>query len=252
MVQLRAHRGADSESVSLRLAYLPAVVGCAIHVYFYSVAYRALGGIDFSLSGMMVLVSAILSALFLLGCAFMPIRRLGLLVFPLAAFSLVFAYLWNSEVIVLEVAGKSMTVHILLSIAAFALLTIAAVQALLYLYQDRQFKRRTNPAMLMALPPLQTMESLLVKLVTSGFVLLTIALISGAAFSREIFGQAFEFKHHTVLALAGWVVFGVLLWQRFKGGLSGHSAAIWVVAGAILLQLGYFGTKFISESLNIQ
>jgi len=101
----------------------------------------------------------------------------------------------------------------------------------------------------MALPPLQTMEQLLFRLVGVGFVLLSLTLISGALFSQEIFGQAFTFKHHTILALMGWVVFAILLFKRMTTGIRGSQAVIWTISGFLLIKLGYFGTKIISQSL---
>ena len=249
--QVRDKRDVSIEKTILSGIYLPAVAAWTIHMYLCVAAYRAIGGVDFSVSGMMVLVSAILSGIFLLGCLFMPIRRLGILMFPLSALSLGFAYTWNSEVDAIVSQGGAMNTHILISVVAYSLLTIATVQALLYLYQERQIKKRTNPALLIALPPLQTMEQLLFRLITAGFVLLTVTLLSGALFSQQIFGQAFEFKHHTVLALMGWTVFATLLFNRVKNGLRGSQAAVWTVAGFLLIQLGYFGTKIVTESLNI-
>lgn len=106
--------------------------------------------------------------------------------------------------------------------------------------------------MLMALPPLQTMEQLLFRLIWTGFILLTLTLLSGAVFSNEIFGKPFEFKHHTILASLGWLVFAILLIKRMSQGLRGSQAVYWTVGGFVLIQLGYFGTKFVSESLAVQ
>jgi len=100
------------------------------------------------------------------------------------------------------------------------------------------------------LPPLQTMETLLFKMLGVGFVLLTLTLLSGAIFSQLLFGHAFEFKHHTILAILGWMVFGTLLFKRVKHGLRGSQAVAWTIAGFVLIQLGYFGTKFVAESLS--
>jgi ABC-type uncharacterized transport system permease subunit len=105
--------------------------------------------------------------------------------------------------------------------------------------------------MLAGLPPLQTMESLLFRLVWMGFILLTAALLSGSVFSHEIFGKAFEFNHHTVLAFIGWCVFATLLYQRINNGIRGLPATTLTLAGFFLIQLGYFGTKIVNESLNL-
>jgi len=101
----------------------------------------------------------------------------------------------------------------------------------------------------MALPPLQTMEQLLFRLIWAGFICLSLTLFSGALFSQQIFGHVFTFKHHTILPFIGWLVFVVVLFKRLKYGIRGSQAVILTVIGLVLIQLGYFGTKLVSESI---
>lgn len=244
-------RSASKQQAPATLLNGACAVACIALIFHLSYAYSTSqldGMLNVSLSSMLILVSAILSCTYLLGILLMPIRRLGVLVYPLIVFCLGAAYFWQSSDSVRHV-NTELSIHILASLAAYSLLTIATIQALLYVYQERQIKSRTQPAMLMALPPLQTMETLLFRMLGVGFVLLTLTLLSGAFFSQQLFGHAFEFKHHTILAILGWGVFAVLLYKRVKQGLRGSQAVIWTVAGFVLIQLGYFGTKLVDEIL---
>jgi len=246
----------DVKLSSLTPAFLCASLSLIFHwLYTVNISWSN-NLLNFSLSSMTTLVSALLVSIYLLGCLGMRIRKLGILVFPFAAICLIFAFFWaytgNSEPVYLDRKSNAFNLHILISLLAYSLLNIAVIQALIYAYQDRQFKNRTAATLLAALPPLQTMELLLFRLITVGFILLTLTLASGAVFSQEIFQQAFEFNHHTALAILGWVVFALLLFKRYKSGLRGSQAVIWTVSGFLLIQLGYFGTKFITESFNIQ
>ncbi len=235
---------------SLKLAFVLGCTATLSHAIYASQISIVEGMLDLSLNSMLVLISCILVSLYLLGSTLMPIKRLGILVFPLTAFNLMFSLLWPNEMSSeFGNQNQALNSHILISILAFSVLAIAAIQAVLYAYQERQIKQRTNPALLMALPPLQTMELLLFRLVTVGFVLLSLALVSGALFSQEIFGHAFEFKHHTILAMMGWVVFAILLFKRMVTGIPGSQAVLWTIGGFVLINLGYFGTKMITESL---
>lgn len=245
-----AGKSTDSNS---SLAFTLACFATLLHLSFAS-SYSFVGSsINFSLSSMTVIVSGLVCLVYILGGLAMPIRRLGVIVFPLTIISLVFSQLWQQEVLTLNRNnGSAASIHILVSILAYCLLAIAAIQALLYVYQERQIKNRTTPTMLMALPPIQTMEQLLFRLVWMGFILLSVTLLSGAIFSHQIFGQPFEFNHHTILASLGWVVFAIMLAKRITQGLRGSQAAYWAVGGFLLIQLGYFGTKVVSESLAVQ
>ena len=49
--------------------------------------------------------------------------------------------------------------------------------------------------------------------------------------------------HHTVLAIAAWLVFSLLAIGRKQLGWRGSVASRWTVVGFILLALGYFGSK---------
>lgn len=249
-VQRTREGGAENDGF-FNIAFIVAICSVAVHIIYALEIGLADGSINFSLSSMAVIDSAILVSIYLLGCLTMPIRRLGILVFPLSAISLMFSYVWHSDANYLNASG-AFAAHVLVSILAYSLLTIAAIQALLYVYQERQLKKRMAPTMLAALPPLQTMEMLLFRLVGVGFVLLSLSLVSGAFFSQHIFGQPFEFKHHTILALLGWFVFATLLYKRYRHGLRGSQAVSWTLGGFLLIQLGYFGTKVISESLSVQ
>ena len=240
-------------------SYLLAAIGCAAHIFYALQVSDITQNLDLSLSSMIPLVNGLLVVVFLLACTAMPIKRLGILVYPLTIICLIFAYFWDSAPSPISSLGansseisRALNIHILISILSYALLAIAAIQSLLYAYQDHKIKTRASSTLLSALPPLQTMEQLLFRLVASGFILLSLTLISGALFSQQIFGQPFEFKHHTVLAILGWIVFGTLLYKRFAQGLRGSNAVIWTIGGFMLIQLGYFGTKIISESMKIQ
>lgn len=249
---IKSGSASDEQHKSLQVAFLIAWMALLLHIiYAYQISIIE-DGFDSSLSAMAVLVSAILVLIFQLGCLAIPIRRLGVLVFPLTILSLVFSFFWSGESNATQHLRGALGAHVLVSIVAYCLLAIASIQALLYVYQEQQIKNRATPTMLMALPPLQTMETLLFRLIWVGFALLSLTLVTGAIFSKELFGHALEFKHHTILALLGWLVFAILLYKRTTLGLRGMQAAAWTLGGFLLIQLGYFGTKFVSESLAVQ
>ena len=246
---IRTDISTKGEIKYLTFASIIGAIGCIANLaYWYQIGLTATS-LNFSAYSMMVLISGILVAIYLLCSLAMPIRRLGIIVFPLSLFGFLLSLMWTKDSVTSLTMSKSLTMHILVSITAYALLTIATVQGLLYIYQERQIKNRATPAMLMALPPLQTMEQLLFRLIWAGFICLSLTLFSGALFSQHIFGHAFLFKHHTILPFIGWLVFVVVLFKRLKYGIRGSQAVILTIIGLVLIQLGYFGTKLISESI---
>lgn len=178
-----------------------------------------------------------------------PIENLGVVVLPAAAAAVIAAWLWPADSEGLVTPSNQLTVHLIVSILAYAFLSLAVVQALLLNAQEKRLRQRDPGRILNALPPIQTMEGLLFLLAGIGFVLLTLTLISGAVYTRSLFGVTFAFNHHTVLAVMAWVIFGVLLAGHFWFGWRGRRATHWTIAGFIVLVLGYFGTKYIVEVL---
>ena len=89
------------------------------------------------------------------------------------------------------------------------------------------------------------MESLLFQMIAIGFAILSLALLSGVLFLEDIFAQ--HLVHKTVLSLAAWLVFAVLLWGRFRFGWRGRTAIRWTLGGFAVLLLAYFGSKFVLE-----
>ena len=135
--------------------------------------------------------------------------------------------------------------HILLSILAYGMFTIAVFQALLLSLQNYQLKHKHPKGLIKNFPPLQTMESLLFGFLWAGWSLLSLSLISGWVFLGNLFAQ--HLVHKTLLACLAWIVFSVLLWGRNRLGWRGHKAIRWTLAGFCLLMLAYFGSKLVRE-----
>src|SRR5271170_1613280 len=70
--------------------------------------------------------------------------------------------------------GWELTAHILLSMAAAALLFAAAVTALLLVFLDRRLRTRRLADLPSMLPPLDALEKVMFRLIGTGFVLLTL------------------------------------------------------------------------------
>ncbi|WP_044873673.1 cytochrome c biogenesis protein CcsA [Pseudomonas sp. LFM046] len=191
------------------------------------------------------LIAAAVILLTIVASARIPIENLLLLLLPLGALTVLAAALvpgGTSQAIDEE---PGILAHILLSILAYGLLTMAVFQALLLLLQDHQLKHKHPSGLIKNFPALQTMESLLFSFLWAGWGLLSLSLISGWLFVDNLFAQ--HLAHKTILSCIAWVVFGVLLWGRHQLGWRGHKAIRWTLAGFCLLMLAYFGSKLVRE-----
>src|SRR5882672_873049 len=201
-------------------------VGNAVSVIIWlTVLIYWTGSFFYRLEGLQVLVVPTAAALSLLPLAFPPAHPLTNT--HLAAFK----------------------AHIIISLLAYSLFTIASLHVLMMAVMERRLHRGNLPPFMQNLPPLLTMEHLLFRIIFAGFVLLTLTLASGILFSEELFGKPMQFTHKTIFGILSWIIFGALLAGRALYGWRGRVAMRWTLAGFLSLFLAYIGSKFVLEVL---
>jgi len=172
------------------------------------------GALNFSFFNSLSVTAWFTVILLLLVSIGRPVLSLGLIVFPIAAVvvgcALVFA---RQNALSVE---PELQWHVLISVIAYALLTMAAVQSILVALQDRRLRAHRTGGLLNALPSLKLMEQVLLQLLIASFLLLLLA---------------------------------ILLIGHFRFGWRGQKAARMTLGAYFALLLGYFGSKFVKELL---
>jgi len=192
------------------------------------------------------LIMWVIALLLLSTMLFKPVDNLAVVLFPMAAIAVsAAAYFPNTRILMLNNLPIGVSFHIVTSILAYSLLSLSALQALFVSMQDYYLHQHRPLRIMCWLPPLQTMEILLFQIMWAGFILLTISLSSGALFLENIFAQ--HLVHKTVLSLLAWLVFGVLLFGRWKYGWRGRKVIRWILMGFLILMIAYFGSKLVLE-----
>lgn len=207
------------------------------------------GNLNLSITTAGSLISWVAVFVVLTASVFRPFENLGIAILPSAALVLMVAWLLPGQPVMSRPASSAQTAHIVISLLSYSLLFLAALQSILLLLQERQLRRHRPAGFTRALPPMETMENLMFTMLGSGFLLLTLTLISGVLFSEFLFGQPLRFTHHIVFSVASWVVFAVLIIGHWRFGWRGRTAIRWTLSGFVLLILGYFGSKFVLEIL---
>ncbi len=191
------------------------------------------------------LLGWMIAAVLVAGALLEPLLNLGIAMFPGAAITLLLMVLFPSHEAMQLQGGWPMKLHVLSSILAYSLFALAATQVILLALQDRALRHHRAGGYVRALPPLQTMEALLFRMILLGFVVLSFSLLTGAIYITDMFAQ--HLVHKTVLSIASWLVFAVLLWGRWRSGWRGNKATVWTLSGFAVLGLAYPVTKFILE-----
>jgi len=173
--------------------------------------------------------------------------------------------------------------HLLLGVCAYSFMTLAALQSILMAMAERALQAparfgflaggqtlgtsagnsagtSSGPsagsssttagawgAWLDGLPPLLTLERLLFRLITAGFVFLSLTVLTGIVFSESAFGRPFRLDHKTVFTLLAWSLFATLLIGRRLHGWRGRTALRFTLGGFTLLMFAYAGSRFVFE-----
>lgn len=211
------------------LLFLPTLAGAPLSTSFFS----ALSLVAWAMATVMTITSANSRA-----------RVLLAMIWPIALLAAVASAL-VPHAPASAISGWQIRLHVVIALSAYALLSIAALQALVVAWQERSLRRKHLSLTLRALPPLSAMEELLFQYIVAGFALLTLTVLSGALFIEDWMAQ--HLVHKTVLTILAWVVFGMLIFGRWRFGWRGRTAVNWTLAGMGVLLLAFFGSKLVLE-----
>jgi ABC-type uncharacterized transport system permease subunit len=233
------NRAAPPRPVALGIAAI------AIALHFMIALGLHQGGVNLHFFAALSLVGLVIAALTLLVNLFRPVAGLGVLVFPLAAVLLAVDTWFVPATAPLPIEWQ-IKLHVVFAVLGYGMLSIAALLAILLALQERALhKHRLDSSLIRALPPLTLTEALMFRLIGAGFVMLTLTLLSGVLFVDNLFAQHLVQK--TVLSIAAWLVFGLLLFGRWRWGWRGRRAVRLTLAGMLILLLAFFGSKFVLE-----
>ncbi|WP_411832506.1 inner membrane protein YpjD [Pseudoxanthomonas mexicana] len=226
------------------LWFWPALLAVALHAgYHLWAAWRTPGVPDMHFFAALSLVGLGMAGMTTLVGRQGRMAALGVIAFPLAAL-LLLTYHFKGH-LPSNTLDWRLQLHAWLALLAYATLAIAALLALMLWAQERALRRREFHLWLRALPPLTELEELLFRTIVVGFALLTATLLTGVLFVEDFLSQ--HLVHKSVLSLLSWLVFGALLYGRWRYGWRGGKAVRWTLTAMALLLLAFFGSKFVIE-----
>lgn len=110
--------------------------------------------------------------------------------------------------------------HAAISLVAYGAFALAFVAGIMFLIQDRQLKRGQMKTLFYNLPPVHYLGKVIVRLLSLGFVLLTVGVV--AAFMMENRPGTMKL----VLSCLVWLVYAVVLGLYFARGWGNRTAAV--------------------------
>jgi ABC-type uncharacterized transport system permease subunit len=147
-----------------------------------------------------------------------------------------------------ELAGLNALgrVHISLATLGIAIFALATAVGAVYLLEARNLKNKRFDGILFRRGvALETLDTLLHRLIVVGFPIFTIAMMLGALWASQRAVNWYERPEYAI-SMVTWVAFGGLLLGRTTSGWRGRKAALLTIAGfsaAVIVLLIYLARR---------
>ena len=195
-------------------------------------------------------VSACLVLFLVLSLLVPEFWRLGAILGPWILVMAVLALAWNQAEVNRSPGIDSVSdwigLHVVLSVATYVFLTMAAIAGFAVILQERSLKRRTPGRLTPLLPSLADCERLEIRLLVTSEIILAAGIATGLA-AASTADAVTGMNHKIVFTVAAFAVIAMLLVARQLWGTRGRRAARLVLTGYLLMTLAYPGVKFVTD-----
>lgn len=181
-----------------------------------------------------------------------PAAPLGTFVIPFVAISFVFSML------IAPVPYKSddrfatilFPLHILTTFAGYASFALAFGASIMYLLQEKALKSRRPGKMLERLPSISELDMMIYHSLSMGFPLLTLGIILGAVWLRQVEGVLLKWDPKIVATLATWLLYAAIVHARLIIGWRGRRLAGLCILGFMMLLFTFIGVGIMSKGFH--
>ncbi len=128
-------------------------------------------------------------------------------------------------------------VHVTLAFAGFALFVLAAGVSVVYLAYERRLKtKRPSARTDDRTPSLEKLDRINYRLLVLGFLMLSLAIVSGALWADATWGHFWSWEPQESWSLVVWLMYAALLESRLTAGWRGRRvAALTLVVFTVLI-----------------
>jgi cytochrome c-type biogenesis protein CcsB len=141
-------------------------------------------------------------------------------------------------------------IHTVLAFIGDAAFAMAFGVGVMYLLQEHYVKSKHLGGLFRRLPSLQILDEMNYRLVTIGFPLLTLAIITGALWAESAWGSYWRWDPKEVWSLITWFIYALVLHARLTAGWRGKRAAILSIIGFAVVLFTFFGVNLLLKGLH--
>lgn len=141
-------------------------------------------------------------------------------------------------------------IHTFLAFLGNAAFAMASGIGVMYLIQEHYVKSKRLKGLFQRLPNLQILDEVNYRLITIGFPLLTLTIISGAIWAQGAWGSYFSWEQREVWSFVTWFIYAFMLHARLTLGWRGKKAAILSILGFMVVFFAFFVINLFVEGLH--
>lgn len=185
-------------------------------------------------------------------------RVIGAFVMPFALFAMAGAQLMAEgrkaiEPLLPALQSNWLLYHVLTCFLGYAAFAVACGVSIMYLLQEHQEHRTPSgkPGGIFALfPAASVLDELNYRAIVVGFPLLTLGIITGAAWANYAWGSYWSWDPKETWSLIVWLIYAAFLHARLTRGWVGRRAAILSIVGFAATLFCYLGVNLLLPGLH--
>jgi cytochrome c-type biogenesis protein CcsB len=183
-------------------------------------------------------------------------RAMGALAMPFAFIFVAYASLApgvSSKIDPLIPALQSnwLHAHVITCFLSYASFALSCAVSTVYLIKVNNRERGRQEGSLMALfPSLERLDALVYKMIAVGFPLLTLGIVTGAAWANYAWGSYWSWDPKETWSLITWFMYALFLHARFTREWRGKRTAILSIVGFVAVLFTYFGVNYVLSGLH--
>ena len=204
----------------------------------------------------MVFFSLVIVIIYLIMEFRSKIKTMGAFVTPFASILLAMTTIsksFSNEIQPLVPALQSnwLTYHVITCFLGYAAFAVSCGVSVMYLVKLRGESTRGGEGVLgRILPDAKILEDINYKAIATGFPMLTLGIITGAAWANYAWGSYWSWDPKETWSLITWFIYAAFLHARFTRGWRGKKTAILSVIGFLAVLFTYFGVNYVLSGLH--
>src|SRR4030043_1265713 len=141
-----------------------------------------------------------------------------------------------------------LTIHVTTCFFGYASFAVSFGISIFYLIQDRKNGQKGKGSKW--LPSTSVLDEINYKSIVIGFPMLTLGIITGAAWANYAWGSYWSWDPKETWSLITWFVYAAFLHARLTRDWRGRKAAILSIVGFVAVLFTYFGVNYVLSGLH--